>query len=505
MVKVFNSVKNSFLFFILLLLSNLSVCRAQNNEIKKIDELLQKSENSFRNLNDLDQLRYAKQANVLARKINNSQRITESYFSMARSLSFLEMQKESFIYISKASEQPYSKKSTLIQAQLKDIKVYNYYHLGLHTQAKKELTDIVNLLKDDKSKKAILLLQKTYLVIGLYKTDSARYYAQLCFNKLKQLPEKEVYLELSDLYRGLGTQFLKNNKDSSFYYFNKSLEVNKKYHHPVLLLDYIAFGDYYSEQKEYKEAISYYQKAIQNIKEQSATPELSANNDLYKKISDLYGKTGEKQKQAEYEQIYFGLQKKLISERTKNINYALHIILNDKQDQYKDSERRDNMYILIGTGILLIMAFLGYKLLRKNSEKKIPDTETADVSQENNPILYNKTPEIDELQITANPAYHEVMELAKNNDASFYFRFQEAYPEFQKKLLEYNPGLRVSELTFCAYLFLGFNTKDIAKYTFKSVHTIRNRKQNIRKKFNIQSDQDAEFWLINLIKTKKNS
>ncbi|MEY8761446.1 tetratricopeptide repeat protein [Chryseobacterium tongliaoense] len=504
MVKVFNSIKNSFLL-VILLLSNISVCQAQHHEIKKIDELLQKSENSFRNLNDLDQLRYAKQANELARKINNSQRITESYFSMARSLSFLEMQKESFIYINKAFQQPYSKKSTLIQAQLKDIKTYNYYHLGLHTQAKKELTDIVNLLKDDKSKKAILLLQKTYLIIGLYKKDSARYYAQLCFNKLKQLPEKEVYLELSDLYRTLGAQFLKKNKDSSFYYFNKSLEVNKKYHHPVLLLDYIAFGDYYSEQKQYQEAINYYQKAIQNIQEQSATPELSANNGLYKKISDLYGKIGEKEKQSEYEHIYFGLQKKLIAERNKNINYALNIVLSDKQDQYKNSEDRNNIFILTGIGILFITAFLGYKLLRKNSEKKISAPETADFSQESNDISHNKTTEIDELQITSNLAYQEIIELAKNNDASFYFRFQEAYPEFQKKLLEYNSGLRVSELTFCAYIFLGFKSKDIAKYTFKSIHTIRNRKQNIRKKFNIEPDQDIKFWLINLIKIKKNS
>lgn len=503
MVKVFNSIKNNFLLPVLFLLSNTFVCQAQDNEIKKIDELLQKSENSFRNLNDLDQLRYAKQANVLARKINNSQRITESYFSMARSLSFLEMQKESFIYINKAFAQPYSKKSTLIQARLKDIKTYNYYHLGLHTQAKKELADIVNLLKDDKSKKAILLLQKTYLIIAIYKKDSARYYAQLCFNKLKQLPEKEVYLELSDLYRALGAQFLKKDKDSSFYYFNKSLQINQKYHHPVLLLDYIAFGDYYSEQKQYKEAISYYQKAIQNIREQSATPELSANNDLYKKISDLYGKTGEKEKQIKYEQIYFGLQKKLIAERNKNINYALHVILNDKQNQYKDSENRNNIYILTGIGILFIIFFLGYRLLRKKTERTFPETSRA--PQENDDMTERQNTEIDEFQITANAAYQEIIELAKNNDASFYFRFQEAYPEFQKKLLEYNSGLRISELTFCAYIFLGFNTKDIAKYTFKSVHTIRNRKQNIRKKFNILPDQDIKLWLINLIKTKKNS
>jgi DNA-binding NarL/FixJ family response regulator len=68
--------------------------------------------------------------------------------------------------------------------------------------------------------------------------------------------------------------------------------------------------------------------------------------------------------------------------------------------------------------------------------------------------------------------------------------------------MEFSPGLRTSELILCAYTFLGFNIKDIADYTFKSVNTIRNRKQNLRKKFGLSGEQDMGIWLRNLIDNK---
>ena len=118
--------------------------------------------------------------------------------------------------------------------------------------------------------------------------------------------------------------------------------------------------------------------------------------------------------------------------------------------------------------------------------------------QEKDEIITQKGVETKELQQKVNDSYTEVIELAKNHDPSFYFRFQEVYPDFQKKLLEYSPGLRTSELILCAYTFLGFTVKDIAMYTFKSVNTVRNRKQNLRKKFNIPTEQDMGIWLRKL-------
>ena len=67
------------------------------------------------------------------------------------------------------------------------------------------------------------------------------------------------------------------------------------------------------------------------------------------------------------------------------------------------------------------------------------------------------------------------------------------------KLLAKESKLRISELTLCAYIYLGFNTKDIAKYTFRSMSTVKNRKNNLKKKFNLASDENLELWLKGLI------
>ena len=85
--------------------------------------------------------------------------------------------------------------------------------------------------------------------------------------------------------------------------------------------------------------------------------------------------------------------------------------------------------------------------------------------------------------------------MAKNNHPNFYTRFQEIYPDFQEKLLSINPNLQNSELVLLAYIYLNFETKEIAAYTFKSEKTIYNRRYNLRKKLNISSLEDLCIWL----------
>lgn len=496
--------KNTFIqysiAFLAILISNFMFCQ---NQSKEIDQLLQQAEQSRKEFNNLDQLKYAKQASILAEETEDSKKIAECYYNIARALSLLELQKESFTYINKASQQPYTKKSKLIQAQLKEIKAFNYYSLGLTSQFNKELPGIVKLLKKQNNKDAIILLQRTYLNIGSTKPDSATYYSELCLKELKKLPEKDTHLELADFYRYKGTEFQEKMPDSALYYYQKSIQITQKYHDPVLFFNYTAFGDYYSSQKKYREAVNYYEKAIQNIKEQNITPYHFVNNDLYKKISDLYGKLGEKEKQNKYQAIYSDLQKKLLTERNKNVESALNILLKDKEEEYKSSELQKYILISIGVLALLILFFFIYRILRKNlRDKDIIIKEASTTLQNKEEIIYQKNSETQELQLKINDAYTDVVELAKKNDPSFYFRFQEVYPEFQKKLLENNPTLRTSELILCAYTFLGFNIKDIAEYTFKSINTIRNRRQNLRKKFGMQTEEDMGIWLRNL--TSKN-
>ncbi|MDP9956292.1 helix-turn-helix transcriptional regulator [Epilithonimonas hungarica] len=95
-------------------------------------------------------------------------------------------------------------------------------------------------------------------------------------------------------------------------------------------------------------------------------------------------------------------------------------------------------------------------------------------------------------------SYEEIISLARDNSSEFLFRFKEYYPSFIDKLLEIEPKLKTSELTFCAYLKLNFSTKDIATYTFVTPKAVQNRKNRIRKKLSIDSNIDIYVWFNNI-------
>ncbi|WP_312395014.1 hypothetical protein [Chryseobacterium sp.] len=186
--------------------------------------------------------------------------------------------------------------------------------------------------------------------------------------------------------------------------------------------------------------------------------------------------------------------------KKKNIEYVVSSIVKDKENELNNIQRK--RYIWISLSILLILTPLLfiYRILRKKikqKEEKISEVTTTLEQKEK--VIFEKNIETKELKLKVNDTYNELIEFAKNNDPTFYFRFQEIYPEFHNTLLKHFPGLRNTELILCAYTFLGFSIKDIAEYTFKSVNTIRNRKQNLRKKFEVPTDQDMGIWLKNLI------
>jgi hypothetical protein len=80
--------------------------------------------------------------------------------------------------------------------------------------------------------------------------------------------------------------------------------------------------------------------------------------------------------------------------------------------------------------------------------------------------------------------------MVKDNSPHFWGRFQEIYPDFCTKMLDVNSNLKVSELTFCAYIYLGFSTKEIAEYTFKANKTIENNRYNLRKRLGLNPEED---------------
>jgi DNA-binding CsgD family transcriptional regulator len=95
--------------------------------------------------------------------------------------------------------------------------------------------------------------------------------------------------------------------------------------------------------------------------------------------------------------------------------------------------------------------------------------------------------------------FKEVIRLAKENSPEFLTRFHEYCPHFSEELLKVSV-LKISEVRFCAYIYLNFSTKDIAEYTHTSVRTVQTKKYNLRKKLNIPGDMDIYVWFSKLLK-----
>ena len=161
---------------------------------------------------------------------------------------------------------------------------------------------------------------------------------------------------------------------------------------------------------------------------------------------------------------------------------ALLYVMNKSLDEEKETSNK-LLYILIISIILGLLSSYAFFVFHKKR-----------ISKKRN-LLSKKEEETQELKQKLNYSFEEIIKLAKENHPNFYTRFQEVYPDFQRKILAINPSLQNSELVLLAYIYLNFETKEIADYTYKSPKTIQNRKHLLRKKLNISSSEDFYVWL----------
>lgn len=101
-----------------------------------------------------------------------------------------------------------------------------------------------------------------------------------------------------------------------------------------------------------------------------------------------------------------------------------------------------------------------------------------------------------------NPDYEKLIELKKIAETTpnfFYHNFISLYPSFIDRLKNCSNDLILSELEICAYSFLNYSTKDIARYTKSSLRSVESKKFRIRKKLSLQNNMNLHEFLIKLV------
>ncbi|MBL1222531.1 tetratricopeptide repeat protein [Chryseobacterium sp. L7] len=246
---------------------------------------------------------------------------------------------------------------------------------------------------------------------------------------------------------------------------------------------YYTLGYYYNQVNQYDEAEKMLNKVLE-MSEKTKSIYSFHIREVYNALADVYKKKNDKEK------AYFYLQKYL--EEDNRLNEARFAAINKTTDDFileskKESGQRENELWIIGilsAIILTVTGILIWKSIRHlESKKKSLKTETDTLKNQ----VHKK-----KLQ--------EVIEMAKNNDSLFLMKFKELYPEFISRLLTINPDFENSELAFCALLKLHFSSKEIADYTFVQHKSIQQKKYRLRKKLNLEGDQDIYEFLDNLEK-----
>lgn len=480
-----------FLFFFLLVSTTAS---PQNKQIQEIDKLIDSCEN-HQGTDDLKLLEHAKRASLIAEQVGNSEKKAIAYFYISKYLNYIGMHKESLAYADKGLNEDAAKKNIILKAKLKEIKGSNYGILGLCAQELEEYFGIINLVpvKNDSDSKR--LISGIYAQIAAHYLDKKDYenadkYMDVSLDLSRKTPKEYPVPQVSDLYNIKGYICLERKKeDSAYYFFQKGLEVTDKFH--CKYIQFAALGDYYYQTKQYSKSLDYQLKALEDMKAYKMQDYDYAAG-INENISKIYGILGNKEKERWYLKQYLKKNETLEEENRDGIRAAANSILNEQLQETSFIRKQSNVLIVSVIVVSFAVVILLYTLYRKVSKKRKNAMQELQIKEK---VIVKKDEESKELKQKLALLLEEIKEMAKNNDPVFLVKFQEAFPKFQTNLVKITPNIQNSEITLLAYIYLNFQTKEIADYTFKSTKTIQNRKHILRKKLGIASSEDIYVWL----------
>lgn len=472
------------------------------DELMKIDKLLNLSD-SCAQVDFGNALKFSKEALAKAERAGDSERRAWSYYYIARSLIFFRQFDECAPYLEKGFQEKAVEENVLLKASFLDLRAAYYSRMSLFEQAYQTNLEVLNLLKSGTDPESQLIISKMYIGIADYFTElkdykTAHSYADKSIAVSEKIPVKE-YFSVKRIYRYRpfiyfykSWIYLQENKAVSAYPFvEKAYDLAVAEKHKYMAPFYEIYGDYYFQIHDYKKAVDFYIKAAEN---KEIFMQYSAYVDS--KIAASYKMLGNREKEVYYLQKAEKQHKLDLDGDKKIVQKELDRILLKKQAEKSDLMKNSTLIVLlvILTFIILLAVIINrYRKIRKKKRKIIGEQERRLSEKESE--LKEREAKIEKLQQKVTESFSELNDLVKENSSRFWGRFQEVYPGFCTKMLEVNPMLKVSELTFCAYIYMGFSTKEIAEYTFKASKTIENNRYNLRKRLYLSPEEDLMVWI----------
>ncbi len=486
------------LYLTVLIMTGL-VCFSQQKEkeIKGIDSLIHVTEVAFINYETLPIIPNSRKIIKESSKIGYEGGLVYGNFYIGAILGEIGKMKEGINYIRKSQSYKSYLEKDLVQSsrnygQLGDI----YLKMELFSLCKQNFRKAIDELRKTNNKTDVIRRTEsaTYISFGLLYTelkkyDSAFYYINKARILHKKISSEDAAVEKNIINVDLGEYHINtNNLDSAKFYLNKAIAEDKQ-EIPIKIFANEALGDTSRLEKDYNKAASNYLQAIKFIEKYSFSMETYA---VYRKLSEVYAILNDGKAAELYLKKYREQENKVTEikkiERDKVLSDLLKME-NESMQEENDKKLRNN--IIFGVLFTIITSLVIYYYSKKKHYKTIEEKEQ---------IVQQKENENKELKLKLNEAFTEVYEMAKTNNPAFWTRFDEVYPHFKTNLsAASSEELKLSDLTFCAYIYLGFSTKEISEHTFRATKTVENYRYIVRKKLALSQDQDLTLTLKRIV------
>ena len=351
-----------------------------------------------------------------------------------------------------------------------------YYTMGLHEISLKFNSKAMFYARNTKSKN---YLSYIYLVRSLNLSDVQKDSALFYLYKAKSISK------ITSNFNSLAYHYISHNQhlDSAKIYLNKSSkiynqtkDVNK---YELSIFNYY-YGRLYINEKQYSKAVYYLEKALLYCSYGKNRQHLM---NVYDALAFSYRKTGNLQKEKQILDEYKKFNDLYLLSYSNGVEETLK-----NNDEEKEKLKKNYFYYSSISLIIIIMSFFLFFEIKKR-KSIIPEKDDYTKN-----LRINST----ELEKKSIQNLDELYKSAVSRDPNFYNKFQHVFPNFIKNLLAINPELKNSEMLLLAYVYLKFETKEIANLLFLSPKTIQNRKHNIRKKLNIKSSENIYQWIKSL-------
>ncbi len=408
----------------------------------------------------------------------------------------------------------------------------NFKHLQLYDQA---ISYYKKAIKINKTLNYHLGLSANYSNIGTsYKYLDSVELSKAYYEKSLQICEQINHqLGIAQNLLNLGNYYLnKQQYDIAEQKYWESLGICKKINSPYgTMMNLSSLGEIYKLKKKYKQSLDYYKSALKLANQLNVKKHLST---IHQYLSEL------NYEQEDFKGAYENFKKfHTLKDSISGIETQNHILELEKKYQTEVKEREilalektslnQKFIIAVLVAVALLLFFL-YQWVRHQRcvirrKQQLANERNKHLEEKielkNSEVLGLASQFVKAQDIMAN-AFEKVNHTVENSlddkkglgqkinrifkkslqmpelDSEFNKKLDEANEAYFNRLLNLYPELSPTELKICALLRMNLSTKEIAQVCNRSTRTIDFTRNNIRKRMNLQPNDNLTTHLITL-------